>query len=114
MQFDYSGLATTAKNLIQRFGRDVTVQSKVTSGEAWNPVVSWNSATAKAVNVGLDKREIDSGLVQASYIAFIVESSAVLNTESRIIDGDKTLSVISVREIKPGGTAMLYRVNTRV
>lgn len=113
MAFNYTGLATTATSLIQRFGRTVQVLSKVQGGEPWNPTVSWESANAYAVSVGLNRNEVDGTLIQSTDSAYLVESSADITTDNRILDGTDEYSIVQSTPVKPGDTVMLYRIITR-
>jgi len=120
--FDYSGMLATANSLIARFGRNITIRTKVESGDAWNPSVSWNESTANAVNlpVGssggfrLDIRDDDgNNLIQANDRIFLIESSATIDTSSRVLDGGNEYQVVQISHVNPGDTLLLYRVIVR-
>lgn len=113
MSFDYSGIQNTASSLISRFGRDVQVKTPVREGTAYNPSISWIVSTAKAVNTRKNIGELTNSLIKLSDSVLLVDSSAPISTETVILDAGDNFSVVSVTEIKPGDTTILYRLIVR-
>lgn len=110
MAFDYSGLATTAANLVTKFGRDVVLVTITNSGDDWDPVQVETTETVKAIQTQLDN--VDNDLILATDKGFLV-SAALITVDMRIRDGSKDYSIVAVTEITPGDTFIIYKVQAR-
>lgn len=114
MSFDYSGIQSTAQTLIERFGRDVQVKTPIKAGfDTFNQTITWQSVTAKAVNTRASFNEVQNSLIKAGDSILLVDSSVSISTETVITDAGADYSVVSVTEVAPGDTTILYRLIVR-
>ena len=112
MSYDYSGLASTAQNLIDKFGRDTTLRTNVLSGSEFDPTITPTDSTIKAVFLSYKSAEVDGTLIKTNDKMLITYT--LLDTKNEIVDGGKKYEVVNVDEIKPGITPMIYKVQIRV
>lgn len=110
---DFAKLATTAQKLIRANGRNVTLRSFSSSGDAWNPTQSQTDVTVKAVFSRYSSFETDGVLIRADDVKVLIEASAAPTLSQRIIDGSIDYSIVNVQTVKPGDVAMLYIVQAR-
>lgn len=118
MTFDYASLATTAAEQIADKGRDVQLVYK-TAG-TYNPATDKldndveETVTVKALVTNYNKRDISGGLVEANDLQVIIAADGITKpkTSDKILD-DEEFTIVSVSEIKPGATAMLYKLQVR-
>lgn len=81
--FDYSGLATTAETLIDRFGRNVTFTRKnyfgeAVSGKPWRgPSIGTSTFSVKAVVYDYDDRAINGDTVKLGDRRVLVSADAL-------------------------------------
>ena len=119
MSFNYTASAATAARLIQRFGSAVTMGRSVPG--AYNPATgapaapTVTSQTVQAVVLDFPQRYIDGTLIRAGDRRVLV--SAVGTTAPLAGDtltwNSQALVVVSVKELGPAGTAVLYTLQVR-
>jgi len=100
----------SATRLIAAKGRDIFLVSLTPSGDAWNPTNSESSQTVKAVQTGFTNAEVSSGLVELTDVKYLVDAVVEPTTSMRIVDDSKTYSIKAVMAVKPGESAILYKV----
>ena len=110
----YTRAAATAIRLIAKYGRSLTLKSEALSGaSAWSPTVTSTSTTVIGVVVDYRQSDIDGTLILSGDKKIIISSSVVPTAAGRIADGSLEYSIIDVKEIKPGSTAVLYVIQAR-
>lgn len=125
--FDYSSIAATANELINEFGRSITLFRPSTTSanpsEPWKDPesFSFSSATSdqkaivKAVWVGMGEtefREVAGGLIRRGAAGFLISGTVnkPIDKFVAIDDGGELWKVQRVETLKPGGTVLLYGV----
>lgn len=120
MSFDYSGLATKAQALIERFGQDVTVSVRaIASSDPVEGTVSSTEPSSTAKAVIFDYSLQDSGKTFARDVVIekgdkkclIAGISPTLNT--KIAVAGISYQVVNIKELNPGGTSLYYELQLR-
>jgi hypothetical protein len=120
-------LADTAKNLIQKNGRLIKVQTDTTtlgnSDKPWGDstdTISSTYQTTYGVFVDENARDLQARLSAVSRLVLSpVETDSVVvyiaakgitkpSIQNKIVDGDKTWEIKQVMDIRPGNEAYLY------
>jgi hypothetical protein len=112
---DYTTLLEKITPLINNNGRSFTIKTDaITPVDASKPWASNTVAVADIVATGIfsnvTAQEVDGELVKQGDKKIIIEGSvdAGVKIADRILDGSTTYSIISVKEVKPASTALLY------
>lgn len=113
MSFDYSSLALTSKELIDKFGKNVTLTTIVDSGTPYNPTQTPTDTTKKAISVNFKSEDINGSTVQEKDVMFLIYHSSVIDTSSTITDGSVTYSVVRNMAVKPGDTILIQKLHCR-
>lgn len=118
MTFDYAKAAATALRLLTQFGRDVTVRSYTVG--TYDPATGANSVTTSDVtkkgallDFGAGKTLVNGGLIQVGDKRLLLESSAAPSPQAHIIVGSVEYVIISVGEVNPAGTPVLFDLHLR-
>lgn len=118
MTFDYSGIAATATAQLADKGRDVQIiyategtydpNTDTLSGD------SDNTVTTRALVTNFNQRDVSAGLVEAGDKQVIIAAAGITKpkTGDKVLDGEE-FRVVTVTEIKPGDTAVLYKLQVR-
>lgn len=119
MTFDYTKIAASSLRMLTKFGRDVTRRS-YTAG-AYNP------ATGATINTTADTTRkgvlLDLGvgtqynrglLVQLSDKRLLLDVSDSISLQDHVIVGGIDYSIVSLGEVNPAGTKVLYDLHLRV
>jgi hypothetical protein len=114
MSFDYSGLDNTAKSLISKFGRSVTIRSYSNSGDEADPVRTQSDVLATAVVTDFKNSEVDGTLILQSDKKFLISSLSTPEKDDVIIDQGSEYQVLNVELINPGDTVLLYKAQGRL
>ncbi|HIK61992.1 MAG TPA: hypothetical protein EYF98_15025 [Planctomycetes bacterium] len=120
-------MADTAKNLIQKNGRLIKVQTDTTtlgnSDKPWGDstdTISSTYQTTYGVFVDENARDLQARLSAVSRLVLSpVETDSVVvyiaakgitkpSIQNKIVDGDKTWEIKQVMDIRPGNEAYLY------
>ena len=118
--FDYAHSAATALRLLTKFGQDVTLRS-VTIG-AYDTATGANAITTSDTTVkaaildfksrfGIGQTEID--LVQAGDKHCLMQAGTIPNLQDVVVVGTKIYSVLSIGEVNPAGTPVMYSLHLR-
>lgn len=117
MNFDYAALASKSAALLSKFGRDVT-RRRVTrgaydtsQGSAAN--AGQADATFKGALLDFGTREVDGTLVKSTDKKLLLEASGAPLASDTFLVGGLEYAVVSVKEISPAGTPVLYEVQLR-
>jgi len=118
--FDYARTAGTAKRLLTRFGQVVTVMREVAGGydPTTGTVVPGSSEgySIKGAVMNYRTQDVDGTRVLQSDKRILLAPDAAFAPKpgDRVTLADTTvLTVISVRETNPAGTAVLYELQVR-
>ena len=110
---DYDDLAATAEELIREYGREMTLRTETSSGDAWNPTISTSDATVVGVVTTFSKFEIANGLVEAQDKRILFAGNVQVTNAKRIIDGGVEYSIVAIDEVKPGPVTVIYKAQVR-
>jgi hypothetical protein len=115
----YSGLATTATNLLTKYGQTVTL-SRVT-GATFDPTTGVDSGgstttwTGKGASFNYNSSEIDGAMIQESDIRLLLEAVSTTPAIGDQVTVDSVAyHVVSVNETSPGGVVVKYDLQLRV
>jgi len=122
--FDYTDLAATAKELIEDFGRTITIRKLDTAPtdvtKPWRGQgTAHTSITPIGVVLDYDAKDIDGEIIRArDKRAYIAATSAVvsgndLSTFDEVVDDSITYRIIKAERLKPGSTDLLYTLQLR-
>lgn len=114
----YENIAATALRLISEKGRNVTYRAFTTGN--YNPATgsvsgdSTTDTTVKMVVTRVVTQNIDNSTLQRGDRLLLIAAGVVVpNEKDRIVDGSDTFQIISVEEIKPADTAIVYKLQVR-
>lgn len=121
---DYAELATVAEELIQEFGRAISVR-KVTTGAPADPAKPWEpgaEATVDTAGNGVfleTKRSHLTGEIIPADQSLLLLSAAELGAvipiaKDRIVDGSDVWEITKVETLKPGATTLLYELQVKI
>jgi len=109
--YDYAPISITAKRLIDKFGRDVSLITQTQSGTDYAPTITEITTIIKAVITTFNTKEIDGTLIQASDKKILTYDK--IKPEQIIsIDGQR-LSIVNVDTVAPGDTKIIYKGQLR-
>ena len=113
----YSGLAATAKNLLGKFGQNITV-SRYTVG-AIDPITglgsggTFSSFTGSGAVFDIDTRLVDGDNVLATDNNLYLESTTEILANDKVTANGTDYIAVSVSPLNPGGTVVMYVVQIR-
>jgi hypothetical protein len=130
---DYDELADTAEELIREYGREMTLRTETSSGDAWNPVISTSDATVVGVVTSFSKFEVANGLVDAQDKRILFAGNVPVTNAKSVFDtgaeslvgygkkygknygviGGVEYSIVAIDEVKPGPVTMIYKAQVR-
>lgn len=116
----YDGMPEEVLELITEAGRDVKLVKP--SGAIYDPVTGTysggaaNEVTVKAVFTHYKLKDVDGELIRADDKMCLVAASSLAaepTTSDKIKEGSMEWAVVSVKVIKPGDVALLYKIQVR-
>lgn len=113
----YDDMAATSLALLTEFGQSVTHRSHTdgtydpATGSA-TPVVT--DATRKGALFDIDTTTLRGELVQVSDKRLLVDGSASVNLRDRFIVDSVEYVIVSLGEVNPAGTRVMYDMHVRV
>jgi hypothetical protein len=118
MTFDYSDVADTAADLIAEFGGSITLRHYSTG--TYNPA-TWESTvthTDKTVNgvlmdFGAGQTTIRGTLIQGGDKRLLIDSAEPPLLQDHFIIRGVEYTIVSMGEINPAGTAVMYDLHIR-
>lgn len=118
MGFNYANMAATALAQINDKGRSVTLRY-VTQG-TYNPATDGIAGASEAdvsvkavIRFYTQKEQIETMIMEGDKEALIASSGITAPlVDDVIVDGDE-FKILRVEEVKPGDTALLYRLQIR-
>jgi hypothetical protein len=118
MSFNYAKTAQTSLNLLTKFGQTVT-QRKTNQG-VYDPATGANTTTytdttrsAVMLDYGKGLTQINGTLIQQGDKQLLVDGSAPIAMQHKFIVNNIEWSIISLGELAPAGTAVLYDLHVR-
>jgi len=116
MAFNYTGLKTTATNLIQNFGG--TVSLVVITPGTYNTATGETDNTeteteVSGVKIDFNKNEIDGTIVKANDIKIYLPADTTISKTDKIKLSGNTYNIIDIKEVKPGDTILYYELQVR-
>lgn len=116
---DYSSLAATALRQIADKGRNVTLRRDAAG--TYNPASDTFTAgdedneTVKAVITDYHDRQIDGEIIMRGDRRAIIAASGLTAPDKGdvIVDGSDQYRIINIETVKPGDTALLYKLQVR-
>jgi hypothetical protein len=117
--FNYAPLAKTSAQLLKDFGREVILRNKEvpdydpSTGNVAPSTPTEHKRWAAFFDFERGQTEERGNLVQTKDKRALMEPGIKPSTEDVIVDGDDVWAIISVGELKPGSTAVLYKLHLR-
>lgn len=108
----YTRLAGTAVQMIAKYGRSMALRSQATSGPEWDPVIVTTDTAINGVVVDYSLFEIDGTVIQQGDKRILVGAAVMPTVAMKLVDGVE-MSIVNVKEIKPGDTVIAYEVQAR-
>lgn len=120
---DYTSLAATAKRLIEKNGRTVTITKMSQTPadpakphRARNPAAD-TSVTPTAVVVPFESEQVDGSNVMVDDKMVMVAQESVsgvdLKSFDRLTDGSDEYDIVKVKKVNPGPTSVVYMIQVR-
>lgn len=113
----YDDLAATALELLTELGQSITHRSYTTG--TYDPATGITTpATTNATRTGalfdINTTTVRGQLVQVSDKRLLVDGSAEINLRDRLIVNSVEYIIVSLGEINPAGTRVLYDMHVRI
>ena len=110
-KFDYTNLSNTATRLVNRFGKTLQKRTITNSGSDFNPTQVMVDTDIDGVIVSYGLNEIDGTLILTTDKKLLTTS--LLELDYKVVDGSIVYSIISINQIQPASTTLLYKVQLR-
>lgn len=119
MTFDYTEFQSLALELLTEYGRDVTRKSYTTGTyDVSTGAVSTTTANTTRKGALFDfangQTLIRGSLIQVNDKRLLVDASAAINQQDHFIVGSDEYVIVSIGEINPAGTSVLYDLHVRM
>lgn len=118
MSFDYQSMADLALELLTEFGRELT-QRTFTEGEYDPSTGTTNTTTADSTRIGA-KFDFKEGqttergtLIQSGDFQLLLEPTANVSLQDVFVIDSVQYSIVSIGEVNPAGTRVLYDIHIR-
>lgn len=118
MTFNYAEIAAISLETLTEFGRDVTRRS-YTAGTydpatgLVTPTTADTTRKGAIFDFGAGQTLVRGTLIQAGDKRLLVDVDAAINPQDHFTVGGKEYVIISVGEINPAGTCVLYDIHLR-
>lgn len=118
MTFDYASIAETSVAQINDKGRTISLLYKTEgSYDVDTDTVygdSIETIEVKALITNFSKRDVAASLVEQGDLQVLIAANVTKpKTNDIVIDDNEEYAIVSVTEIKPGGTPILYKLQVR-
>lgn len=115
----YANLAATAARLLAQFGQEVTLQPSAAA--TYDPASSVATAAAGAdvarhgaiFDFGKGVTTVRGNLVQTTDRQLYLEPGVAPELSDTVLVGGEAFAIVSVGELNPGGTSVLYDLHLR-
>lgn len=119
MSFDYSEMAAVSLDLLTEFGQDVT-RIAYTPG-AYNPATGTSTPTTASTtrkgalfDIARGTQYLNGTLVERGDKQLLVDAEGAVNIEDRFTVNGVVYQIVSMAEVNPAGTPVLYDLHVRV
>ncbi len=109
----YSDMAQLAIDMIGDFGRSMTLREYAESGDPYDPVRTPSDTSIIGVVTNFKAMDIDGTLIQKGDKQIFVDAENVPTIAMDVVDNSTVYHIISVDEVKPGDTKILYKIQAR-
>lgn len=118
MTFDYSEVAANALETLTEFGQNVTRRSYTagtydTATGLVTPTTADTTRKGAIFDFGVGQTLERGALIQAGDKRILISADGALNLQDHIIVGSKEYVIISMGEINPAGTTIIYDLHLR-
>lgn len=110
MTFNYAKAALSAVSLITKFGRDITRVAYTLDDP---PVTASTTRVGALLDFGAGQTLERGTLIQASDKRLLLDANGEVNPQDHFIVGGKEFVIVSVGEVNPAGTRVLYDLHLR-
>lgn len=116
----YDNLAATAARLLTRYGQSVTLR-RAAAG-TYDPATSGVTSAAPTdltrqgalLDFGVGVTNLRGNLVQATDRRLLLEAGEAPALADAFVIGGKVFTIVSIGEISPAGTPVMYDLHVRV
>jgi ATP-dependent Zn protease len=110
--FNYAPSVATAKRLIAKFGKPVTLKKKVKGGSNSAPTYTYSETAVNAVDLNIVNRDRDGTLTGTTSRKLLIEGgvTAVPEKKDLITIESVDYAIDVVKLLNTGGTNILYTV----
>lgn len=118
MAFDYAEIAANALETLTEFGQDVTRKS-FTAGTydpatgLVTPTTANTTRKGALFDFGAGQTLERGALIQGGDKRLLVDATATINPQDHFIIGGVEYVIVSIGEINPAGTPVLYDIHLR-
>lgn len=112
----YQRLQKTANALITKFGQQGTVTRMVSSGPAYDPVLTPTDYPCQLVVMDYEDRAVDGTLIlRTDKLIYVATQglSITLDRADTINAGGQTFAIENVKQFNPAGLVVYYEVQGR-
>lgn len=102
-----------AERMIRKRGRLIQLVQSVMTGPEYDPTITETITPVYAICTDYEAREIDGSLIQSDDKKYMFCSEIAPATGDSIIDGGKRLSIVRLREQKPGEITIYHEAQAR-
>ena len=115
----YTRAAATSLRLLTTYGQDVTHRTYTTgtydpATGTTTPVTADTTRKGALFDYGANTTTVRGQLVQVSDRRLLLDASAAVSVQDRLIVGGVEYMPVSVDEISPAGTRVLFDIHVRV
>lgn len=109
----YSRMATTVSNMLTKYGQEAVFTRRTETGfdvATGTPTETTSSITLRVVSDNYNAAEIDGNAIQANDVRLYASSSVAPQVGD---ESTKYGKILSVQQVEPGGTVLMYVIQCR-
>lgn len=110
---DYTKAAATASKLITANGRSLTLRHFTSTGPDYAPVLTAVDDAVIGVVLPYSLNSVDGTLIQQDDKKVLLSSAIAPTPDGKVVMASVVYSVVSIKELNPGGTVVFYQVQIR-
>jgi len=110
-KFDYSKMQSTASRLVNKFGKTLSKRVVTNSGTEWAPTQTNVDTSIDGVITAYGLNEIDGSLILTTDKKLLTTS--LLELDDKVVDGSIVYMIVSINQVQPADTNLLYKVQLR-
>ena len=113
--FDYDEMAADAVELIEEFGRSLTLRYFTETGPEYNPTRTSHDVAVKGCIVDFSDSKISGGLVLATDKRALIapDASVAPTTDMQLVEAGSIYEIVNVNTVNPAGTVVLFDCQVR-